>query len=49
MPMKWEIETREPCEDDDSDDVFLADEDDYLDCHPGVSEACFGDWFRQAA
>lgn len=44
MPMKWEIEMRDPCEDDDGDDISPPDDEDCLDFPPGVSEACFGDW-----
>lgn len=44
MPMMWEINSRNPCEDDENDDVFCPDDEDFLDATPCVSEACFGDW-----
>lgn len=46
MPMNWEVQTRDHSEDDERDDAFTPDEEDELDCHPGVSEACLGDWLR---
>lgn len=46
MPTNWEVQTRDHSEDDERDDAFTPDEEDELDCHPGVSEACLGDWLR---
>ncbi len=44
MSMKWEVDLRIACEDDDSDDVFLPDEDEeFFDLLSCPREACLGD------
>ncbi|HNA82324.1 MAG TPA: hypothetical protein PLQ64_07630 [Thiobacillaceae bacterium] len=48
MSMKWEVELRYPGEDDEDEDVFVPDEDDFLDCVTCPEEACFGDWLSPA-
>lgn len=50
MSMKWETELRElrePCEDDESEDVFQAgdSEDDVFNFCECATDPCLGDWF----
>lgn len=49
MSMKWEVELREPMEDDESDDAFQSDdEEDFLDYCQCASDPCLSDWMSLA-
>lgn len=51
MICDWEFlpDWRMSYEYEDDDDVFEAEEDDFLDCSPCASEACFGNWLGALA
>lgn len=50
MSMKWEVELREPMEDDESDDAFQSDDDEesFLDYCQCASDPCLSDWMSLA-
>jgi hypothetical protein len=51
MICDWEFlpDWRMSVEYEDEDDVFESEEDDFLDCSPCASEACFGNWLGALA